>query len=278
MPKTASKRAQVRRAARVQRAHQVPAATVPRAVSRRDQPARRKAKRPTGFSGFLRTYPVASTIFTLLLVGLFVGVAANQKIGPFAPPAKKPIPQATCDLKTHHCSGAPLLTIDASKTYTATIKTAKGDIVLALDAKNTPQTVNNFVFLAQQHWYDGTFFWRVEHPDKPSPIDTSPNPGPSGISLIQGGSVKDNGQDGATAPGYTIPDEKGQGSYTEGSIAMANTGQANSGSAQFFINSGDNSKAFSPTYTIFGQVTSGMDVVKQISPKDTIQSVTIAVK
>jgi cyclophilin family peptidyl-prolyl cis-trans isomerase len=221
-------------------------------------------------------FPVLTTLFVIALFGVGGLVAHAQQVGPFAPPKPTAVVQATCDIKTHKCTKAPNMTIDASKTYTATIKTAKGDIVIDLDAKNAPIAVNNFVFLADQHWYDGTYFWRVEVPGKPSPIDTSGQP--SQLSLIQGGSVTDNGQDGQDTPGYTIKDDKVVGDYTPGSVAMANSGSANTASAQFFVDIGDESQFFSKTYVIFGKVSSGMDVVKKIQPKDKIESVTIAVK
>lgn len=210
----------------------------------------------------------------MALIGVVVLVAHNQQVGPFAPPKPTPVTQATCDLKTHKCTKAPIMTIDASKTYTATIKTARGDIVIDLDAKNAPIAVNNFVFLADQHWYDGTYFWRVETPGKPSPLDGQP----SQLSLIQGGSVTDNGQDGQDIPGYTIKDEKVVGDYTSGTVAMARTDAANSASTQFFVDIGDESSFFQKTYVIFGKVSSGMDVVKKIQPKDKIESITITVK
>jgi Cyclophilin type peptidyl-prolyl cis-trans isomerase/CLD len=90
--------------------------------------------------------------------------------------------QATCDLHTHHCTKAPLMTIDVNKPYMATIKTVRGDFVIKFDAKHAPNAVNNFVFLAQTHWYDGDYFWRVEQPGKPSPLDNQP----SDLSLVQG--------------------------------------------------------------------------------------------
>ncbi|MBF6590846.1 MAG: peptidylprolyl isomerase [Ktedonobacterales bacterium] len=117
-------------------------------------------------------------------------------------------------------------------------------------------------------------FWRVEKPGQPSPLDGQP----SQLSLIQGGSVAKNGQDGASTPGYSIQDEKVIGSYTPGTIAMAKTSQPNSAGAQFFIDIGDESKYFSPTYQIFGHVTSGLDVASKIAPDDLMNGVTITVK
>ncbi len=150
------------------------------------------------------------------------------------------------------------MTIDVNKTYVATIKTAKGDIVVTLDAKSAPQTVNNFVFLANQGFYDGLTFHRVE-------------PG----FVIQGGDPLGKGTGG---PGYTIPAEI-KLPHVQGAIAMArlpdqvNPKRDSSGS-QFYI-----TLAATPSlnggYTAFGQVTSGMDVVKKIAIGDVIQKITI---
>jgi peptidylprolyl isomerase len=265
MPKTANKRAQIRRSARVQRAH----STEVGQTVRRVPPARRKVRK----RNFFQNYPWLTVLFVLAVFGVFVMVAHAQQLGPWTPPKPTPIVQATCDLKTHICTKAPVMTIDTSKVYTATIKTARGDIVITLDAKGAPNAVNNFVFLANQHWYDGTYFWRVEVPGKPSPLDGST----SQLSLVQGGSVKDDGTDDNTIPGYTINDDPVTGNYTPGTVAMANSGSANTGAAQFFIDIGDESQFFSKTYSIFGTVTSGMDVVKKLQPKDKIESITIAV-
>ena len=140
---------------------------------------------------------------------------------------------------------APPMCIDANKTYTATMTTDVGDVVITLDAKKAPKTVNNFVVLSRYHFYDGVSFHRVI-------------PG----FMAQGGDPKGDGTGG---PGYTIEDEfPQQGEYKEGSIAMANTGQPNSGGSQFFIVTGDSGTALPPQYTLFGQVSKGMDVVKEI--------------
>lgn len=271
MPKTASKRAQARKSARVQRAH---AEAPNKPIVRRVPPARRRG-RPRGLRAVVSNYPWATTFFVVLVVGVGIMVAHAQQIGPFAPP-KPVVKTVQCDLKTHHCSAAPPMTISTSKTYTATIKTAKGDIVIALDAKTAPIAVNNFVFLADQHYYDGTYFWRVETPGKPSPIN--PSGGPSPLSLIQGGAVAKNGQDASTQPGYTIKDDKITGDYAAGTVAMANTGQPNTASSQFFIDIGNETQYFSKSYVTFGTVTSGMNVVKEITAGDPIESITITVK
>jgi cyclophilin family peptidyl-prolyl cis-trans isomerase len=269
MPKTAEKRAQARRQNRVQRAHAGPAT---RPAVRYAAPSQRRPGQKAKRRGFFSRYPVATTLAVILVIGLSVFYLRQNKLGPFAPPAPKPVAQATCDLKTHVCNKAPIMTINPAKTYTATIETAKGNIVIALDAKNTPIAANNFVFLAQQHFYDNTYFWRVEAPGLTSPLG-----GGSTLQLIQGGSVTKNGKDASSIPGYTFKDEKVTGSYTAGDVAMANRG-ANTNGAQFFICTGDNSKLLAKSYTIFGHVTSGLDVALKISPADIIKTVTIQAK
>ena len=187
MPNSVTKRAQSRQAARVQRAHQTEAA---QPVVRRAPAAKRGRKsRPTGFAGFISQYRWAISFVLLLTLGIGLWALYSNRLGPFAP---KPF-VAKCNLATHLCD-KPTMTLDATKDYTATIKTAKGDIVIHLDAKNSPTTVNNFVYLAKQGYYNGSYFWRVETPGKPSPID--PSGAPSELSLIQGGSVQDDGDSG----------------------------------------------------------------------------------
>lgn len=270
MPKTASKRAEARRMARVQRAHQGgPARTVTRRV-----PAARRRARPRGWRGVLQNYPVASTIFFVLLVGLIVLIVHGAQIGPFAPAKRAADVQATCDLKTHMCDKAPLMTIDKNKNYVATIHTAKGSIVIQLQAKDAPLAVNNFVFLAEQHYYDNTYFWRVEKVGQPSPL----NGQPSNLALIQGGSTTTNGATETppkSPPGYVFKDDPITGTYTTGIVAMANSGP-NTNGAQFFIDTGDDS-GLPKNYDIFGYVTSGLNVAQQIQPNDKIESITIAV-
>lgn len=136
----------------------------------------------------------------------------------------------------------PLMTIDVKKTYQATLKTSKGDIVIALTAKETPITVNNFVYLAKNHLYDNTIFHRII----------------KGF-MIQGGDPNGNGTGG---PGYKFDDEPFTGEYTRGTVAMANSGPNTNGS-QFFIMHADT--PLPKNYVIFGKVTGGMDVVDQIA-------------
>jgi cyclophilin family peptidyl-prolyl cis-trans isomerase len=139
-------------------------------------------------------------------------------------------------------SSPPAMTTDQNKTYTATMKTNYGDIVIQLFPKEAPVTVNNFVFLARQGFYDGVKFHRVIN----------------GF-MIQGGDPTGTGMGG---PGYQFKDElPTTRSYTKGIIAMANAG-ANTNGSQFFIMLADYPLA--KNYSIFGQVTGGQDVVDKI--------------
>ena len=155
-------------------------------------------------------------------------------------------------------SEPPAMQIDTGKTYVATISTAKGDIVVQLDASAAPQTVNNFVFLSRQGFYDGLVFHRVE-------------PG----FVIQGGDPTGTGGGG---PGYTVPAEI-QLPHVEGAIAMArradqvNPTRASSGS-QFYITLAPTS-FLDGAYTAFGRVVEGMDVVQSIAIGDVIEKITI---
>jgi peptidylprolyl isomerase len=145
---------------------------------------------------------------------------------------------------THTYSKEPAISIDQHKVYCAGINTNRGLIVLELDPSLAPDTVNNFVFLAQHHFYDGLKFHRVL-------------PG----VIIQGGDPNGNGSGG---PGYSINDEPVKGNYTAGTIAMAKTSAPNSAGSQFFINLTDNTKTFPRDYTIFGHVVQGLDIAKKI--------------
>ena len=141
-------------------------------------------------------------------------------------------------------TAAPAMTIDKSKTYTANISTNYGNIIVQLLAKEDPITVNNFVFLSRQGFYNGVTFHRVV---KGFMIQTGD---PTGT--------------GSGNPGYKIPDEKVTRDYVAGTLAMANTGQPNTGGSQFFITLVDATTMLTKSYTIFGVVTSGFDVVTKI--------------
>jgi len=161
--------------------------------------------------------------------------------------------------------GVPPMIIDPAKTYEATMVTDKGTLEILLDPLAAPITVNNFVFLARWHYFDGIIFHRVI-------------PG----FVLQGGDPTGTGTGG---PGYRFNDELPKpGRYELGSLAMANAGPNTNGS-QFFVISGPDGMRLPPLYSLFGKVVSGLDVVQTINdlgsgsgrPTEvvTIQSVTI---
>lgn len=145
-------------------------------------------------------------------------------------------------------SKPPEMVIDPKKKYTATISTDKGDMVVELFADKTPKTVNNFVFLAREGFYDGTIFHRV-----------------IADFMVQGGDPTGTGRGG---PGYRFADEfhPSLKHSKPGILSMANAGPGTNGS-QFFI-------THVPTpwldgkHSVFGQITSGMDVLMSIPPRD----------
>jgi cyclophilin family peptidyl-prolyl cis-trans isomerase len=135
------------------------------------------------------------------------------------------------------------LTIDLNSTYEAVLHTSHGDVTIEFDAARAPQTVNNFLFLAQDGYYDGVIFHRVV-------------PG----FVAQGGDPTGTGRGG---PGYKFRDEiEGTGNYSRGTVAMANAGPNTNGS-QFFICLAD--VGLPHAYTIFGRVISGMEAVDTIA-------------
>ena len=152
-------------------------------------------------------------------------------------------------------SAPPPMSIDVNKSYTATFETSKGKIVCELFPKDAPQTVNNFVSLARDKFYDGTKFHRV-----------IPN------FMIQGGDPEGTGRGG---PGYRFNDElkNNPRRHQVGSLSMANAGPNTNGS-QFFITH-IVTDWLDGKHTVFGQVTSGQDVVNAVQQGDSLNSVTI---
>ena len=146
--------------------------------------------------------------------------------------SKQPEKNEPTKTKVMNTQPTPAMSIDKSKTYTATLKTEKGDIVVALSADKTPITVNNFVTLAKKGFYNNTVFHRVI----------------SGF-MIQGSEPKGDGSGG---PGYRFDDEPFEGNYTRGTVAMANAGPNTNGS-QFFIM--HKNYDLPKNYVIFGKVT-----------------------
>ena len=143
---------------------------------------------------------------------------------------------------------------DANSMYRTTISTNRGTIVMDLDPKLAPKTVNNFVGLARDGYYDGLTFHRVV-PE----------------FVVQGGDPEGSGRGG---PGYRFEDEPVQGEYTLGAVAMANAGPNTNGS-QFFICIDDCTRKLSKDYNLFGYVVEGVDVAKSIQVGDVMETVTV---
>jgi cyclophilin family peptidyl-prolyl cis-trans isomerase len=154
---------------------------------------------------------------------------------------------SACNNRQTSFSSAPKMQIELDRSYEAVIVTTVGDITLRLFAQEAPVTVNNFVFLAKQRYFDDVIFHRVVRD-----------------FVIQTGDPTGTGMGD---PGYTFPDELHRTyRYETGIVAMANAGPDSNGS-QFFICSGIycNNLNEIPNYTIFGQVIAGMDIVEQIN-------------
>ncbi len=185
---------------------------------------------------------------------LLNGSQFPQGINYLAYPDLEGIVKYIVELPKKQYKEAPAMQIDKNKQYTATIKTDQGDIVVKLFADKAPLAVNNFVFLAKNGWYDGVTFHRVLTD-----------------FMAQGGDPTGLGLGG---PGYEFPNEvTGLKFDKEGLVAMANAGPDTNGS-QFFITYGPAAQldAADPTkeanYTIFGEVISGMDVARKLTPRD----------
>lgn len=175
------------------------------------------------------TVPVESTESTV----------ATAAAGPFAYGEGECAPTDGSGSQVREFTTAPKLCIDLTKTYTAVVSTSKGDFTIVLDAAKAPGTVNNFVNLARSKYFDNTICHRV--------IPTF---------VVQCG---DPTATGAGGPGYEIADElPAAGEYKVGSLAMANSGPNTNGS-QFFVITGEQGVTLAPNYTLFGQVTKGLD-------------------
>jgi peptidylprolyl isomerase len=210
---------------------------------------------------------LSAAVVVLLLAGLVLMLVSNR--GGSAPTASAPTADAFAAEPTAGAaepaaapagakktySAPPPMTIDPKKNYTATFTTPRGDFVVKLRPDLAPQTVNSFVFLAKEGFFDGLTWHRV-----------LPN------FMAQGGDPLGTGTGG---PGYNVPDE-----FTDkvkfdkpGIVAMANTGQPNSGGSQFFVTTAP-ADYLDGKYTIFGEVTQGQDIVNGIPLRDPEQNPT----
>ena len=272
MPKT-TKRTATKRAARIAKAHatelsELKVKAPPQRVPGGKRPARGLAR-----------YPWA-VVLTLLLIGTGVYLIYFYHVGPFALPKKPTVnakatatvlaratatatasspcsassvvkqitdtaaapTSAAFDKIKHTFSKAPAMTINTKQVYCVGLNTSRGLIVLELDPKLAPTTVNNFVYLAQHQFYDGMKFYRVV-----------PN------SLIQTGDAKSD-VNGST--GYTLKDENTNSTYNEGCVAMYK-GTTQTSGGQFFVCTANDTK-LDKKYNLFGHVVTGMDIAKKI--------------
>ncbi|WP_156721496.1 peptidylprolyl isomerase [Streptomyces apocyni] len=176
----------------------------------------------------------------------------NEKDNAAADPSQSPVPEPS----EPKPSPEPKMAIDKKATYTMGLKTNLGDISIAMDAAKTPSTVNSFKHLADKKYFDGTKCHRLTT---------------KGIFVLQCGDPEGTGAGG---PGYNIPDENLEAlgkpskedprvTYPAGSVAMANTGQPNSGGSQFFLAYKDTK--LPPQYTLFGTMDdAGLKLVKSV--------------
>ncbi|MFC2066554.1 peptidylprolyl isomerase [Chloroflexota bacterium] len=192
---------------------------------------------------------------TTLILPALLAMSCGESTPPPKPvpaptpaPAPKPAPAPTPKPKTY--SSPPQMIIDTSKQYTATIETEKGNLVPELFAKDVPVTVNNFVFLAREGFYDGSTFHRVI-------------PG----FMAQGGDPTGTGRGN---PGYRFADEFTNHQHVTGALSMANSGPDTNG-CQFFITYAPQ-HALDGKHAVFGQLIEGMDVFNNLTPRDPNQN------
>ena len=277
MPKT--KRTEHRRAVKIAKAH---ATSLPKLEVK--EPPRRNVPGNKPPARGLARYPWAIGL-TLLVIAASIFSLYYFKAGPFAPPKKTavhgvatpkpdltlpnpspclkltkqltdtaPAPDASTYAKiVHSYPNPPSLFINTNSFYCAGINTNRGLIIVELDPHYAPVTVNNFVFLAENHFYDGLKFHRVV----------------SGF-VIQGGDPTGTGSGG---PGYKFKDEPVYGNYAQGMIAMANSG-ANTNGSQFFITLANDTTKLTKSYNLFGRVVQGMNVALKIQGPDPNNSAT----
>lgn len=180
-------------------------------------------------------------LFTLFMITLLTLAGCSK------------VPQKT-NVKIKQWTTPPAMAIDTNKTYLAHFDTNKGAFTVELFAKDAPKTVNNFVFLSKEHFYDNVIFHRIVK-----------------NFMMQTGDPEGNGSGG---PGYQFEDEiSTKYKYEKGILAMANRGPNTNGS-QFFICTGPDAASLTPDYSIFGKVISGMDVVDQIASTPVSQNPT----
>jgi len=190
----------------------------------------------------------------LVLAASACGDGDKKESGTPAPTAVSTLPARSGDFASlcqksdeKQFSALPPAIIDPERSYTAVIKTEKGDVTVELWPDVAPVTVNSFVFLSCKGYYDGVTWHRVLP-----------------LFVAQAGDPTGTGKGG---PGYTLPDEFSDRPFEKGTLGMANTGQPNTGGSQFFI-CYEAQSPLNGRYTVFGQVTDGFEVLQNLTPRD----------
>lgn len=228
-------------------------------------------REPT-FVDRLKKNPLSVLLGVIIIGSMVLGLASElffsskpQPVAPTAvpiafntptPAAPATPPSAASPVARKTYSAPPPMTIDVNKTYTATIETNKGVIKLQLLPAVAPKTVNAFITLARDGYYDGLTFHRVED------------------WVVQGGDPTGTGTGG---PGYTLPAEFNATKHIVGTLAMARSNDPNSAGSQFYIVKKE-APWLDNQYTVFGQTIEGMDVVNKLAIGDTMRKVTIEEK
>jgi len=228
-----------------------------RARKKEGRQARIEAEKKAAARRRTRNRNIGLGVVLVLLLGFF---GLNQLLGK---PKKKvstttpPAATACSTIKparggTVSQSTPPPMTVSASKTYTATIETSCGTMMASLDVKDSPNTVNEFVYLADKGFYNGLTFHRIVKD-----------------FAIQGGDPTGTGSGG---PGFEVTDTVPSGfRYTKGVLAMANAGTTGGAAGQFFIVPADSAASnFHPLYAVLGKVTSGVDTVDKLNAVKTV--------
>ncbi|MFE7776047.1 peptidylprolyl isomerase [Streptomyces sp. NPDC057445] len=230
-----------------QRRRQLAREKFERQQQRREE-SRKKAKRRNTIIASALAVALAAGAAAYASVGLADGDSGSDSVAANTPSATPS--------KSESSSPEPAMAIDKKATYTMSLKTGQGDIAVAMDAAKTPRTVNSFKHLADKGFFDNTKCHRLTT---------------GGIFVLQCGDPKGDGTGG---PGYTIPDENltglgkagadGTVTYKAGTVAMANTGQPNSGGSQFFLVYKDSK--LPPGYTPFGTMDeTGLKTVEAVA-------------
>jgi peptidylprolyl isomerase len=275
MPKTTTKKSSARQVERIRQAHATPVVRPNDAVRR----AAQKRQQPTGLSGFVRTFPWATGILSVaILAGFFTILSANHLTPLFALPpdlcawakhSSSPAPAGATIQRSYATPPRSCITITTGGEYDAIIHTSQGNITVILDQTQSPITVNNFVFLAAHHFYDGlNFFQQTGYAIKGGD--------PRSLTGKQVDFTKPVA-DHSDGPGYYIPDELPTSAtiYTPQSVVMDNEGATSTSGSRFFIMT-STTTTLKAAYNYFGRVTdSSFATVKKLVANDKILAITI---